>query len=40
MIDYSHIENCETAIAASGDAVIDASYMSINYCKTVFKELD
>lgn len=40
MIDSSHIENCETAIAASGDAVIDASYMSINYCETVFKELD
>lgn len=40
VMSSSHIENCKNAISASGDAFIDASYMSINKCETVFKEED
>lgn len=35
----SLIQNCGIAIAASGNAHIDASFMRINECETVFKEL-
>lgn len=33
------ITNCNTAFAASGDALINASNMSIDQCDIVFKEL-
>lgn len=39
-ITESRIEKCVTAISASGNTYIDASYMLVDECETVFKEIN